>query len=125
MSFPVATPQDTEIHFMGSGALSYTWWEDMRPNYNAAVMDAPNNWEFKGIAGYPEDRTEEVITLNHATLLKAIRKVSRKGSELGVSPVTISECMTWIFKGPDDCDFDAGMADEIMQIVAFGTVVYG
>lgn len=125
--FPVATPQDTEIHFMGSGVLSYGWWEDMQPIYNAAVTNAPDDWSFTGIAGYAEDREEfpDKVTFNHATISKAIRKITRKGSELGVSQTTVSECMDWIFKGPDDCDFDAGMADEVMQIVAFGTVVYG
>lgn len=122
-SFPVATPQDTEMHFIGSGAMGYGWWEEMQSTFD--LLDPiPDNWEFRGRAGYPEDFTEHVVVLNHATILKAIRKIARKGSELGVSPVTISECLDWIFKGPDACDFDAGMADEVMQIVAFGVVTY-
>jgi hypothetical protein len=28
-------------------------------------------------------------------------------------------------KDPEDADFDAGTADEVMQVVALGEVVYG
>jgi hypothetical protein len=92
------------------------------------------SWSYTGIAGYPEDFDAHVV-LNHEAVIRAIRKIAnvkvgiKEGepysNTLYLSKSVIQECRTWIFKGPNECDFDAGMADEVMQVAAFGIVTYG
>lgn len=127
------TPQDTEIHFMGSGALSYSWWDMLQPTYNSAVVDAPDDWGYYGLPGTSDDidQNSTYKTINHESILNAIRDISKldKFAEAParkyVSGWVISECNVWLSQGPDYCDFDAGMADEVMQYAVYGTVIYG
>lgn len=126
--FPVATPTDTDTHFMGSGFDMWVWWVDM--NYKSLGSgNEVESWTFSGVAGYPED-FDKHVTIDHAAVIKAIRKIARVavdenyGNSLYASRSVIRECRTWVFKGPDECDFDAGMADEVMQVAAFGVVTY-
>jgi hypothetical protein len=128
-AFPVATPQDTESHFIGSGALGWEWWSAMEFTYSPSANPAPDDWSLTGIAGCDGEFPNE-ITLNHDFLLRAIRKIARMkvgedyGNSYYVSKSVYQECKTWVFKGPDACDFDAPMADEVMQLAAFGVVTY-
>lgn len=130
--FPKSTPQDTEDHFMGSGFDQWGWWEGMSFNYKHNEAGEMVGWEYTGIPGYEEDADDFMspITIDHAAILKAIRKIAAMNSlvppaeRLYLAGCVIQECKTWVFRGPGECDFDAPMADEVMQMAAFGRVIY-
>lgn len=127
-AFPIATMDDTNDHFMGSGFDCWGWWDRMhyaKASHNGDIT----SWQFMGQAGYPDD-FDASVTIDHAAVIRAIRKIANipvnedYSNTLYASRSVIRECKTWIFKGPDACDFDAGMADEVMQVAAFGVVTY-
>lgn len=133
MAFPVATPQDTEMHFIGSGALGeYSWWFNLSLSYpivgRVSGEDVPDDWSIKGEFG--EDDEPQGFILDHKSILRAIRAIAKLDPNAEwkdrryVGDLTIAECRTWIFKGPDECDFDAAMADEVMQYAVCQSVVY-
>lgn len=136
-ALPVATQQDTEMHFFGSGALSYSWWHVVGvPDYQPDGYTAMDGWSWMIRIDDPTSQFERItVTLDHARILKAIRqiaglKLSRDNTDLlrenkYMGDHVIRECRTWVFKGPDSCDFDAGMADSVLQWACIGEVAYG
>lgn len=135
-SFPAATPQDTEMHFIGSGAIGeYWWWFDISLSYpivgRVAGEDVPDDWSITGTFGDVDDDTAKAFTVDHASILRAIRAIAKLDpmaeapARKYVSGWVIKECRTWVFKGPDECDFDAAMADEVIQYAVAHSVVYG
>lgn len=116
---------DLDTVFLGSGALSYPWY---------SKVDISNTrdggWELSfaqyDIAQATEGETSE-HTVSDADLLKTVRKIASKDGEnvpyLGSRVRT--ECQTLIFKGWEETDFDADMADQVLQVAAFGKVIYG
>jgi hypothetical protein len=123
-----ATPVDTEINIIGSGALSYQWWGRTTANYTATYdpnYTVPDGWELVVMADDPngdEGTWTLPVTINHAKIVEAVEKIV--GGEVKVNTECEAECMHLLFQ-PDDVDFDATTADVVLQIVAFGEVVYG
>lgn len=124
----IATPQDTEIHFIGSGALAYSWWNDIDFNYGWG--DVIDNWSIIGIVDDGETEDGKAFRFTHRSINKAIAEIADLNAldepELRkyVSERVIIECRSWLFDGPDDCDFDAAMADEVLQYATMGIVIY-
>lgn len=115
------TAQDTYDIFIGSGALAYSWYQDIAEGSTEA-----DPWSVT----FTEDGDngpEGEHTISHKTVMRAVRRIASKdGAEIrALAPAVRKECQALVFKGPDDVDFDADMADQVLQVAAFGEVVYG
>jgi len=131
-----ATPTDTCDLIMGSGATTYSWYEDIRDSHlyenERTVFD---DWHCTLIMEDPEGDGHLPVTVNHKEVLKWARHViANKGKRLlygkqgktrrAWSTTLESECTNLIFD-VDECDFDADSADELLQLIAYGEVIYG
>lgn len=135
--FPIATEQDTESTFFGSGGLTYPWWRIGKEcRYQENGYTAVDGWEWEIKIEDPNSQfTWITVKLNHALILKAVRAISRlklsrdSDEDLRANKYmgdhVIQECRNWVFKGPDACDFDAAMADSVLQWATIGEVAYG
>ena len=142
-----ATPTDTCDLIMGSGATTYSWYEDIRDThlYEAGgAGEAFDDWHCTLIMENPEEDGHLPVTVNHKEVMKWARHViANKGKRLlygkqGIWRVQVplntdrrawsttleSECRNLIFD-VDECDFDADSADELLQLIAYGEVVFG
>lgn len=123
------TPTDTHDTFMGSGALSYPWWRITETTGKAFELDPADDWAVT-VREYDPDHDKEgdkLTTFDHKTLNKAVNTLARTGKDKkpeGMNPDVLSECRTFI-ADPNDADFDADAADQVMQYAAFGKVIYG
>jgi hypothetical protein len=112
-----ATPQDTQDHILGAGALSFDWWLKA----DTKNFDTPE-WECT-ITGGEGDSDDKTVVVNHAAVMKAARAILKKSPPY-VTSALIRECRNLVFN-VDECDFDANSADELLQVVVFGEVIYG
>jgi len=118
-----ATPQDTFDHMIGSGALSYEWWHAVDVNgVKANGYDAEDDWSAV-ISADNGDGGEATVTINHAAVLKAARAVIAKPPRFA-SDALVRECRHLVFNA-DETDFDANSADELLQIMVLGEIVFG
>jgi hypothetical protein len=127
-TMPKTTPEDTDVIFLGSGALTYAWYFSVAQEREPGGPEGAWVLKFRDGAedeAHPERGTEYRLT--HADVMKAVRKITGKGGQAAakVSDECARECRTLIFNGPEDVDFDADTADQVLQVAAFGEVVYG
>lgn len=121
------TGTDTWDYFIGSGALSYGWYdvESHRPEGDDWIV------RFRD-ATCPEDK--RVYVLDHKRVMVALVKCARaylrhvEGTPLPVwckyvSVSTLREAYAFL-ADPDYADFDAASADQVLQVAAFGEVLY-
>lgn len=120
------TPQQTAGVFFGSGATSYPWWE-ITEAYGAFEMDEPDDWSVVMIAlGDGTEPGGELVaqkTVTHDTIVLALNKIRRQGSDLGVSTTAWQEAGIFL-EDPDEADFDANSADEVLQVAVIGRVMF-
>lgn len=125
MSGSKITPQDTYSIFIGSGALQYPWYEMIAFNNVGDDIDPPDNWSvtFELPREFTENENKR-YTLDHASIMRAVHKIVR-GVARGVHPngLVRKECRT-LLRDVEDCDFDADLADCVLQVVAFNSVNY-
>jgi uncharacterized protein (UPF0297 family) len=76
-------------------------------------VDGEGAWGF-----FKDERDTQTITVTYSNLRAAIDKVSR--GEVSINPIVRG----YIMSG-DPCDIDSDAADCLVQIVAFGKIVYG
>lgn len=116
------TPNDTYTIFIGSGCLSYPWYRDVvAPN---EPSDGATDWVL-GFTEYGDNGPEGPHAITHKDVMRAVRKIgSKDGAEL-VPAEARKECHALLFQGADAADFDADAADVVLQLAAFGEVVYG
>ncbi|MGW4446432.1 hypothetical protein [Streptomyces sp. NPDC004682] len=121
-----ATQQDTEGWIFGSGCLSYSWWgkcEKVGWDYDPETLEAPDGWKWSIECDDPEGFTGPIVKeITHADLMRAARKLASKGFTLRDD--VRQEARNLIFNA-DDADFDADMADVLLQTAVLGEVVYG
>lgn len=118
---------DTHIHIIGSGALSYPWYDqvvDNSPHNYLVNQDEYNGWTVT----LTEEAANAVhggvtVTLDHAQILKAIRRAAFD-KETKVSEACVREARNFLFRR-DETDFDSDTADQIIQVAMFGEVAYG
>lgn len=114
------TAQESYDVFIGSGALEHMWYSEIVDETPATIGD---DWEVSFIefgANDPKIR----YTLDHKSVMRAVRRIAGKDGP-AVSQYTRKQCLALVFKGADEVDFDAGAADEVLQIAAFGEVING
>jgi hypothetical protein len=119
------TPQNTFDIFIGSGALNYPWFDEL--SFTGFVDgEAQDDWSvtFSLPAEFGENEGKR-YTVSHKLIMQTVHKIVR-GQQKGVNPNgdIRRECRTML-RNVDDCDFDAGMADCVLQAVALNDVVYG
>lgn len=125
-----ATWKDTFDHMFGSGATDYSWWgelifDGMQDN----GYDPTENWSVTLICEDGFDGTKSA-TVNHGSVLEAAREIVRmylckdEAGKPQVNDDCVLACAMLVFNA-DDCDFDAGTADCLLQIMVLGSVVFG
>jgi hypothetical protein len=124
-----ATPQDTQDHMLGSGALSWSWWV----GGTTRGMDTPA-WEATLTIEDPLEEGIRSAVINHEVVLATARQVVASAGKMLRTPQG-SEYPAWsraleqqcwrLLTDPDDADFDASSADELLQLAVTGVVAYG
>lgn len=126
-----ATPQNTFDHMFGSGATSYSWWRSVKTLWSDEGQDgnAPDDWAVMVACEDGEDGIKRA-TITHEKVMETAREIVRmylSKQEAGrpqVNDDVVKQCAMLIFEA-DDCDFDAGSADCLLQIMVIGSVVFG
>lgn len=123
MTINTASPKDTYDHMFGSGALSYSWWLDTKTTgVEGGTWKVSPDWSVEVTADDGNDgRT--TVTVNHAEVMKAARKVLDTPPKYS-SDALAQECRHLIFNN-DETDFDANSADELLQFIVLGEIVFG
>jgi hypothetical protein len=113
---------------LGSGALSFSWWQ------RAVTADADTpQWTavLSCEDGYGGTKT---VTVSHDVVLATARQVvgsagktlrTPRGSEYPAWSRTLEQQCWRLLTDPDDADFDAPCADELLQLAVLGEVVFG
>jgi hypothetical protein len=109
-----ATPQITQDHMLGSGALTFSWWRSA----DIQGMDTPD-WQTV-ITCENGDGGETTTTVTHAVVMAAARKVLASRPQYA-SDAFVRECRNL----GDEADFDACTADELLQFIVLGAIVFG
>lgn len=113
------TAQDTYDIFIGSGALTHPWYQEITDD-NPKITD---EWSISFTEEH-DGEPEGQHTLTHKMVMRAVRKIASKdGAEL-VNTRIRKQCTALVFKGPDAVDFDSGAADAVLQVAVFGEVTY-
>ena len=123
-----ATPQDTQDHTLGSGALNWEWW------LNATVTgsDTP---EWEAVLTIDDgDGGTKTVTVNHALVLTTARYVVANAGKTLRTPQG-GEYPAWSGELERECrnlltdageaDLDASSADELLQLMVLGEVPFG
>lgn len=129
---PVKAPTQAHTYsdFMGSGALSYPWYDV--DEYEEG--DASNNgWRvtFQECDDYgpvtDDSGNPMMFTFDHASITRAVWLIvlTKDSTHPRVSDECVKQCRNLLFKDHDDVDFDAWSADHVMQIATFGEIRYG
>lgn len=124
------TQREVFDHVFGSGALDYPWYGSVRYQNDLAetawkTSEECDGWEFVIAMEDPNTGEFESRLFNHSVLLQALHRAADQSR-----PVRYLERMTSreaqvLLEEPEHADLDASAADEILQIAAFGEVVYG
>jgi hypothetical protein len=120
------SPQDTVDAFIGSGALSYSWWR-VGDFYGTNELTSPEDWYLVLTEVGDDGEPGESVRVDHTTVMRAVNKLARTAladRPRYMAETVIRECRNLI-SDPDDADFDADSADQVLQFMMFGEVVYG
>jgi hypothetical protein len=118
-----ATPQDTFDHLLGAGAFGWHWWLDCKVTGETdATGKVRDDWTAT-LTCETGDGGKATKTIDHKAILAAARKVMADPPRF-TGPGLARECAHLIFD-PDACDFDAPLADELLQFMVLGEVVFG
>lgn len=119
----IASDSDLYDMCIGSGALTYEWWAVDSTLLIDDNGNAHHGWQMEVSFGVEDEGDIIEAILDGPRLWAAILACST-GQVAGVSVATREECNTARFH-PDMADFDAAIADEIMQVAVCGTAIYG
>lgn len=123
MTINTATPQDTFDHMIGSGAFSWEWWQNVKvTGTQPDGGDATDDWEAEITADDGNDGTV-TVTIGHRDVMKAARAVLAQPPRYA-STLLARECGHLVFNA-DETDFDAPLADELLQFMVLGEIVFG
>jgi hypothetical protein len=91
-------------------------------DYNSD-FDAPDGWEWVVVVENPNDDGNLTVTLDHEKVLAAVRRIAEFGVK-HVSDKCIEQCRRLLSADWDDTDFDADLADQVLQVAALGECPY-
>lgn len=122
MTIKTATPQHTYDHMFGTGAISYSWWLSTKSTGVDDKGDVTPEWSVK-VTCDNGDGGETTMTVNHAAVLKAACEVIKDPPKYSTDAL-VRECKNLVFDA-DSCDFDSDSADELLQYIVLGEIVFG
>lgn len=117
------TYQDTDDHFLGSGALDFCPWYN---NISTTEATDTESWTLKFTDPEDEPADNESAkerTVTHTDIMRAVRLIA--SGKMDVRDEYRKECLKFQFGRLDEVDFDAVSADVVIQVAAFGKVIYG
>jgi hypothetical protein len=135
-------PADSESHIFGSGLDGYPWWRGMeRIGWKVPEefpFDAPDDWVWRVTVDVDHEADDHgrvtTVDVDHEKVMGVFRRVGAAGIDPqqgdsfmhGVSRSTVKQCgLAVIDPDNDHLGFDAASADEVLQLVVFGAVLYG
>lgn len=119
---PKPTQQDTYDHIFGSGFDLYNWWGPVRPEWDQREP-APHGWSVLVPVEDGETGKLRNVLVTHSVILAAMRKLAT--GDVKYASRSAAEACRDFLNDPEDADFDAGTADEVMQVATLGQVIYG
>lgn len=111
---------DTEAIFADSGAFEYPWYSVVAIGIQGAahwfrvVTDPRVPWR---------DEPHTSIRIDHDVIMGAIKKILENTESVKVHKRTYDQCVALV-TNRDDVDFDTVAADQVIQVGAFGSVVF-
>lgn len=119
-----ASPQDTFDAIFGAGAMMYSWWINAEfTGIDSAGTIQTIDWTVKVTAEGADENEEVTVTIDHALILKTARQIIKAAPKYA-SDALVRESRNLIFDA-DELDFDANSADEILQVIVLGEIVFG
>jgi hypothetical protein len=118
------TPQDTQIVIFGSGLEFYSWWRGMSASWDLRAPEAPDDWCWTVKVSEPNGGGVRTALVTHSVLMGAMRTIAQGGGRRFVTEECRSQCRAFL-DDPEESDFDAALADEVLQVATLGEVVYG
>ncbi|MFF3416803.1 hypothetical protein ACFYW9_19200 [Streptomyces sp. NPDC002698] len=115
------TQQDTYDHIFGSSFDIHSWWGPVRPDWDRRE-DAPHGWHVM-VPVLDGDSDWRNVMVTHSMILGAMGRLAEGDVKYATDSVEL-ECREFL-KDPENADFDAATADEVMQMVTLGEIVYG
>jgi hypothetical protein len=116
-----ATPKDTWDHMFGSGATTYSWWLKLKfTGVHDGEVEPGWSCELTCDNGNGGRKTKIV---SHVVVMSYARHVMSHDIEY-IGEATKRECRNLVFDA-DDVDFDAASADNLLQYIVLGEVVFG
>lgn len=115
------THADTYTHFVGSGALSYPWY--------TTVSMTPDDWTLPDSAyqdwclEWTDPDSGQRHRVTHDDILRAARLFAGAMPPVHATSAAVRECRNLLHR-PDEVDFDANSADEVIQVAGLGQIVY-
>jgi hypothetical protein len=118
-----ASPQDTFDAIFGAGAMMYSWWINAEyTGIDSAGTIQTKDWTVK-VTAENGDGGESTVVIDHKAILKAARQIIKAAPKYA-SDALVRESRNLIFDA-DELDFDANSADEILQVLVLGEIVFG
>lgn len=117
------TQADTYNHIIGAMPLTCSWYEHVTLTPDDFTLDdtAYDGWS---VEWYDRDEGK-TFTVTHDDVMRAIRSMIRRTDRPQyVSDTAAREARNFLFNF-DETDFDADTADQVLQVAAFGRVIYG
>jgi hypothetical protein len=123
-----ATPQDTQDHMLGSGALTFSWWAGC----TTVNADTPE-WAATLTCEDGDGGTKTAV-INHEVVLTTARFVmanvgktlsTPRGGEYPAWSRSLERQCWNLLTEPGEADLDACVADELLQLAVLGEVVFG
>lgn len=127
-----ASAQDTFDHIFGSGAQSYSWYYTRFDAYwgVSETGNVVDGWVARISMEHPTADWPANVTafITHERILKtAVELVGNflLGNRMDfMGEGVVRECANLIFN-PEATDFDADYADQLLQYMVLGKIVYG
>jgi hypothetical protein len=118
-----ASPQDTYDHIFGSGATSYSWWRGLKTeDIDLETFKVEDGWSVLVTCEDGNDGRRSVVVDHHAIMRYARRLISEPPQYAG--DAVIRECKHLLFNA-EETDFDADSADQLLQFIVLGEIVFG
>ncbi len=117
MTIKSANYQDTFDIVIGSGSLSYEWW------HRAEVWNEDTDIWAVRLTADSGNEGESTVVINHALVMKTARAIIESTPKYASSAL-LRECRNLVFNS-DEVDFDACSADELLQVMVLGEIVFG
>jgi hypothetical protein len=117
MAMNPATPQDTFDHMIGAGAFQWEWWHGLR----VTGEDTPE-WTATVTIDNGDDG-EVTKTIDHKTVMAAARRFMSNPPKYS-GDAARQACRDLVFNR-DEADFDADSADQLLQFIVLGEIVFG